>query len=180
MRNQSRRNAAAVNAGSMADIAFLLLIFFLVATTIARDQGVEVVLPPYYDGEPGKMADRNVLDILINAEDQLLIEGELATSKTLLNDLKSFITNPERRSDLPVSPKQAVISIRHHAHTSYDAYVNIYSIVKQAYIELRETEALRRYGHSFGLCNAAQRNDVRLAYPLRISEAEPFSEIAHQ
>lgn len=103
----------------MADIAFLLLIFFLVATTIARDKGIPVVLPPYYDGTPGKMADRNVLDILVNAQDELRIEGEPSSRATLLNDLKTFINNPTNNRDYPSDPQQAVISIRHHEKTSY-------------------------------------------------------------
>ncbi len=178
MRKSRTSSTPSVNAGSMADIAFLLLIFFLVATTIARDKGIDIVLPPAYDGEPGRVADRNVLSLLVNGDDQIMIEGAAATTADLESHLVAFITNPDQSPSLPSSPQKAIISIRHDVETSYEAYLDIYSIIKQAYNQLREDEAISRYGLAFDLCTVAQRNAIRQRYPLRISEAEPY--IAHQ
>jgi biopolymer transport protein ExbD len=78
-RNSSRsRMSNEINAGSMADIAFLLLIFFLVATTIVEDKGITVKLPPWSDEEvdPTKLNTRNVFSVLVNAQNQLLVRGE--------------------------------------------------------------------------------------------------------
>jgi biopolymer transport protein ExbD len=87
-----------VNAGSMADIAFLLLIFFLVTTTIASDKGILNILPPKQDpNQPPpevELNERNIFNILINANDQLLIEGEFRTTTEGLSDeIKKFILN---------------------------------------------------------------------------------------
>lgn len=178
MRKLRTTSTPSVNAGSMADIAFLLLIFFLVATTIGRDKGIDVVLPPVYDGEPGRVTDRDVLSLLVNADDMMMIEGVASTKADLETQLITFITNPEQSQSLPSRPDRAIISIRHHEETSYEAYLDIYSMIKQAYQQLREDEALSRYGLTFDLCSVEQRNAIRKLYPLRISEAEPY--LAHQ
>ncbi|MFT4537035.1 MAG: biopolymer transport protein ExbD, partial [Saprospiraceae bacterium] len=73
---RKRRKMPELNAGSMADIAFLLLIFFLVVTTVAEDKGIPVILPLYYVGPPGPVPENDVLTILINAEDNLLVESK--------------------------------------------------------------------------------------------------------
>jgi len=72
---RKKRTPPTLNAGSMADIAFLLLIFFLVVTTIAEDKGIPVILPEYYEGPPGPMPDRNVLALLVNGNNEILIES---------------------------------------------------------------------------------------------------------
>ena len=116
-----------LNAGSMADIAFLLLIFFLVVTTIAEDKGIPVILPEYYEGEPGPVADRNVLKILVNADDNVLIEAVPTEKKTIKDIVIEFVTNPQIEKDKPLSSKNAIISLQNDVNTSYEAYVKIYS-----------------------------------------------------
>jgi biopolymer transport protein ExbD len=90
-----------VNAGSMADIAFLLLIFFLVTTTIAEDKGVLVRLPPWSNEPPEnlKMNTRNVFSVLVNADDQLLVRGENMRVEDLKDATKLFISNPNKEAD---------------------------------------------------------------------------------
>ena len=89
-----------VNAGSMADIAFLLLIFFLVTTTIEEDKGVLVRLPPWSEEEPDilKFNKRNVYSILVNANNDLLVRGEPKQVGDLREDIKEFIMNPTKLS----------------------------------------------------------------------------------
>ena len=92
-----------INAGSMADIAFLLLVFFLVTTTIDTDYGVQRRLPPpqLEDVDPPKFKQRNVFVVLANANDQLLVEGELLDITELRDKAKEFILNPNNSEDLP-------------------------------------------------------------------------------
>jgi len=92
-RKKNNRVSNEVNAGSMADIAFLLLIFFLVTTTIDIDKGITVKLPPWSNEEvdPTKLNKRNVFSVLVNADDQLLVRGELAEVEELRERTKEFI-----------------------------------------------------------------------------------------
>ena len=100
---RGRRMTQEINAGSMADIAFLLLVFFLVTTTIDTDYGVQRRLPPpqLEDVDPPKFKQRNVFVVLANANDQLLVEGELLDITELRDKAKEFILNPNNSEDLP-------------------------------------------------------------------------------
>ena len=103
-----------VNAGSMADIAFLLLIFFLVTTTIDVDKGVLVKLPPWSNEPPPelKLNSRNVYSVLVNANNELLVRGEPKSVDNLREDTKIFIMNPRRMENMAENPKKAIISLK--------------------------------------------------------------------
>jgi biopolymer transport protein ExbD len=94
---KKRREAPAINASSMADIAFLLLIFFLVTTTIDVDKGIRVKLPPWSDDEPDplRLKTRNVFSVLVNANNELLVRGEPMEKADLRDKAKEFIMNPQ-------------------------------------------------------------------------------------
>ena len=114
------RKLKPINAGSMADIAFLLLIFFLVTTTIQNDQGLTLQLPPLSDTPPASIAERNLFKILINGENEILAEGELVEDLKLLPPrIKGFILNPQARKDLAVSPQKAVVSLKTHRGSGF-------------------------------------------------------------
>jgi len=164
-----------INAGSMADIAFLLLIFFLVTTTIDVDKGVLVKLPPWSEDEPDilDMKTRNVYSVLVNADNQLLVRKEPADIKTLKDNAKIFIMNPQKLDNMAEDPKKAIISIKNDRGTSYKTYLEVYNEIKAAYNELREEEAQRKYGKSFEYLNRDQQKEIRGKIPLVISEAEP-------
>ena len=164
-----------INAGSMADIAFLLLIFFLVTTTIVEDKGILVKLPPWSDEEPDitKLKERNVFSVLVNASNQLLVRGEPTNIGDLRDRTKEFISNPQRRDDLSESPKKAIISLKNDRGTSYGTYLEVYNELQAAYNELRNEEALKRFGKPYVDCNSQQRRDIRNDIPLILSEAEP-------
>jgi biopolymer transport protein ExbD len=165
MARKKGRMAQEVNAGSMADIAFLLLIFFLVTTTIASDKGVLNVLPPKQDpNQPPpeiKLNERNIFNILVNANDQLLVEGDFRDNTVgLTEEIKDFILNfgnPDEEgqalfNSLPASlrnraqrdpassdhpaPGGAVISIKTNRGTSYERYLEVLDIAKRAYFEI--------------------------------------------
>lgn len=175
MAKKKSREAPEVNAGSMADIAFLLLIFFLVTTTIDVDKGVLVKLPPWSEDEPEieKMKTRNVYAVLVNADDQLLVRGEPQSVNTLRANAKEFIMNPNKREDMAEKPTKAIISIRNDRGTSYKTYLEVYNELKAAYNELREESSNRQYGKSYANLTKELRKKIRSEIPLVISEAEP-------
>ena len=165
-----------INAGSMADIAFLLLIFFLVTTTIDVDKGIFVKLPPWSDEEPDitKLKKRNVLSVLVNAQNQLLVRGEPAKVDDLKDRTKEFIANPRRMEDLAEAPNKAIISLKNDRGTNYETYIGVYNELKSAYSELWDEESQRRFGEPYSdELPLAMRKEIRAKFPLVISEAEP-------
>ncbi|MEM9549499.1 MAG: biopolymer transporter ExbD [Bacteroidota bacterium] len=166
-----------INAGSMADIAFLLLIFFLVTTTIAEDKGVLVKLPPWSNEPPEnlKMNTRNVYSVLVNADNQLLVRGEPMKVEDLKDNTKLFISNPRKEQDKAEDPKKAIISLKNDRGTKYKTFLTVYNELKAAYSELRDEESAKRYGKKYDLLTKDQRAAIRSDIPLVISEAEPTS-----
>lgn len=164
-----------INASSMADIAFLLLIFFLVTTTIVEDKGILVKLPPWSEEEPDitKLLSRNVFSVLVNASNQLLVRGELTRIEELRKKTKEFISNPQRLENLAESPKNAIISLKNDRGTNYKTYLEVYNELQAAYNELRNEEALKRFGKEYEFCTNEQKAIIREDIPLVLSEAEP-------
>jgi biopolymer transport protein ExbD len=175
MSKSKNRMSNEINAGSMADIAFLLLIFFLVTTTIAEDKGVLVKLPQWSEEPPPEMKlnSRNVYSVLVNAQDQLLVRGEQMKIEELKNNTKIFIANPDKRSDMSENPQKAIISIKNDRGTKYKTYLEVYNELKAAYNELWEEAAMAKFGKNLSELTNAQQKEVKDAIPLVISEAEP-------
>ncbi|GJM33398.1 MAG: biopolymer transporter ExbD [Saprospiraceae bacterium] len=174
LNKKKRRQAPEVNAGSMADIAFLLLIFFLVTTVIESDSGIRIKLPPW---EPNIVVtpinEDNVLTVKVNANNDLLVEKERASTADLRQRTKLFIMNPQKLTTLPSNPKKAVISLQNDRGTSYETYLAVYNELKAAYRELWEEAALAQYQKSYELLDNQTRDKIREGIPLVISEAEP-------
>ena len=122
---KSRRfNSTSVDASSTADIAFLLLIFFLVTTTIVNDQGVLVKLPPYVENqEPENLPAKNVFSVKINGNNELLVEGKQIEMEELRASTKDFIMNPEQLPDRPSKPTKAIVSLMNDRNTMYGTYL---------------------------------------------------------
>jgi biopolymer transport protein ExbD len=171
------RFANEINAGSMADIAFLLLFFFLVTTTILEDKGILVKLPPWSDEPPEieRLKSRNVFSVLVNASNQLLVRGEMLDVENLRERTKEFILNPQRRDDLSESPSNAIISLKNDRGTSYETYLTVYNELQAAYNELRNETAQKRFGKEYAYLTVDQKKQIRDEIPLVISEAEPTS-----
>jgi biopolymer transport protein ExbD len=171
---KTRRDKQSVNAGSMADIAFLLLIFFLVTTTIVQDQGITVKLPPWEE-DPVKLSinENNVLSVYINVKNELLVEGD----RTAVNQLRAitqlFIANPLNDPKKPASPKKAVVSIICDRGTSYATFLAVYNELKAAYRELWDAAAQDNFGKRYSEITLEQQKSIREEIPLVISEAEP-------
>ena len=164
-----------INAGSMADIAFLLLIFFLVTTQIAEDKGVLTTLPPWSEDEPDitQLNERNVYSVLVNANNELLVRGEPMKPKDLRENAKEFIFNPEQRPDYAERPDKAIISLKNDRGTKYATYLEVLNELKGAYNELRNEEALRKHQKEFEFLEKVDQKAIRAKIPLVISEAEP-------
>lgn len=162
----------------MADIAFLLLIFFLMTATIDSDSGITVKLPPWSDEppDPMRLSERNVFSVLVNANDQLLVRDEPANLEELRERAKEFIMNPTGRPDLAASPTRAIISLKNDRGTTYHVYLEVYNELKGAYDELWNEESERMYGVPFSDdLTTAQKNEIRKKIPFVLSEAEPTS-----
>jgi len=180
-----------INAGSMADIAFLLLVFFLVTTTMDTDLGLARLLPPpiLEDVETPPIKERNVFVVLVNANDQLLVEGDLMEIDELREAAKEFIANPANEENLPEKKEKdvpffgkmmvskQVISLQNDNGTSYDMYIQVQNELAAAYNELRNEIAMDQFGVSYDALveagDKAKVKAVREVYPQRISEAEP-------
>ncbi|MDR1180511.1 MAG: biopolymer transporter ExbD [Bacteroidales bacterium] len=178
-----------LNTGSMADISFLLLTFFLLTSSINTDQGIQRRLPPPLKGDekPPKVNERNVLKILVNMYDQLLVNNEPMNN---VNELKArakeFISNPtnnphmaivklkyieELGREAPVS--DGIVSLQSDRGTSYKMYIAVQNQLAAAFDELRNEYSHQNYGKSFDNLSEEQRKGVQKVVPISISEAEP-------
>jgi biopolymer transport protein ExbD len=175
-KNSRDRMSNEINAGSMADIAFLLLIFFLVTTTIVEDKGITVKLPPWSEEDPDitKLKSRNVFTVLVNAQNDLLVRGESMDIASLREKTKEFITNPAKREDLAEIPTKAIITLKNDRGTNYETYVSVYNELKAAYDELWDEMCLRKYGVKYSDdLPLAWRKSIKDEIPMVLSEAEP-------
>jgi biopolymer transport protein ExbD len=187
----ARRELTEINAGSMADIAFLLLIFFLVTTTMDTDGGLTRKLPPMPEEQIEDMPEvkqRNVFEVLVNANDQLLVEGQLMLVSELREATMEFIVSDPNRADMPefkntdvpffgteYPVSKQIISLQNDRGTSYDMYIKVQNELVAAYNVLREDLAKDKFGITYDELSEEQRDAIREIYPQRISEAEPKS-----
>ena len=188
----AKRDAPEINAGSMADIAFLLLVFFLVTTTMDSDMGMMRKLPPTLPPDmpkPPPIKDRNVFVVLANSNDQLLVEGELMDITQLKEAAKEFIANPMNKEGLPEKKQvdvpilgtrmvsKQVISLQNDNGTSYKLYIQVQNELAAAYNELRDDLAMEEFGVTYSKLvedeDKPRVKAIRKVYPQRISEAEP-------
>ncbi len=154
-----KRSAPEVNAGSMADIAFLLLIFFLVTTTIETDSGLNRKLPPIEDViDPPLIKEKNILPVVINKYNQLLVEEEIVELKDLRSVAIDFLDNGggkgedacdfcrgKRSPSSSDNPVKAIISLKNDRETAYKVYISVQNELVAAYNELRNREFSRLY-----------------------------------
>ena len=165
--------APEINASSMADIAFLLLIFFLVTTEITEDRGIVTRLPPYEKADPTPIPASSLFQVLVNANDELLVRDEPIDISELRAAVKEFISNPDGRPDFPKTPRNALVSLKNDRGTTYATYVRVYNELLGAYNELWEEAAQAAYGMAYEALGDAEREVIRKRIPLVLSEAEP-------
>ena len=194
----AKRAAPEVNAGSMADIAFLLLIFFLVTTTIETDAGINRKLPPIEDNtEPPVIKQKNIFTVLLNGQDQLLVEDELMDLKDLRSAAIDFLDNNgdgscsyckgKKNPDSSDNPDKAIISLKNDRKTTYKTYIAVQNELVAAYNVLRDRRANALYGMSFSEMEANyndvnwpgnkdklkdQIEQIKVEYPQKLSEVQ--------
>lgn len=176
----TRKSDVTINSGAMADIAFLLLTFFLVTTQINNHQGLPILLPEFtLEPISTELNERNVFTIQINAANQFLIEEQQSTNVSGLRDeLKEFILNSKHSGKLSESPQKAVISIKADRGCSHAVFIQVVDEAQAAYYEIYSERA----GITPKAFRALDTNDpiqkliydkARLGVPMNISIAEP-------
>ena len=180
-----------INASSMADISFLLLIFFLVTTSMDVNQGLArrlpAPIPPDQKIEDTDINKRNLFVVKINWENKLLVQGQELDVKQLRAKAKEFIANPEDKADMPKLfeedfgqpfgtlkyTKEHVISVQNDMETQYQAYLDVQNELVAAYNELREECAQQYFHKSYNELDEEWQKKISKIYPQKISEAEP-------
>ena len=179
-----------INGGSMADISFLMLIFFLMVTTMDAETGLSRRLPPMPSEDQQvqdlKVNRRNILDVKINSKDGVMAGGEVILSDAQLEEIViEFLTNPTDSEKLPSKKvedieglgeypvSEGIISLQHDRSSSYKKYVEIQNVLVKALNTIRDQFARSNFGKVYNELDADQQEIVRKAIPNRISESEP-------
>ena len=183
------RKVPEINASSMADIAFLLLIFFLMTTTMNVDTGLARMLPPMPEKdqqqEDVEVKKRNIFTVLINKSDRLLVRGEPMDISMLKDKTKEFVLNPnndpnlsdQNEKDIPMLGKvmvsEGVVSLQNDRGTSYMMYMKVQNELVAAYNEMREDLSRSMFSKPYDKLSQDEKDAIGKAMPSRISEAEP-------
>ena len=185
-----KRKVPAVNASSSADIAFMLLLFFLMTSSMDTDKGLPRRLPPPVPKEHKEtdvdIKKRNLLVVLINSQNQILCGDEFIDIKQLKDRVKEFVSNPNNNEHMPekvevdvpyfgkqMVTKNHVISLQNDRGTEYQAYIDVQNEIAAAYNELRDDLSRQKFGKIFMELDEEQQKAVQQIYPQKISEAEP-------
>lgn len=185
----AKKKVPEINGSSMADIAFIALIFFLMVTTMDKEEGIARQLPPIppedQKVENQEVNRRNIIQVKINSNDRLLAGGVPMDVSQLKDKIKEFMTNPNDDPNLPekevkevkgigpVPVSKGVISLQNDRGTTYQAYITVQNELVKAINELRDDFSMRTFGKKYAKLDEEQQNAVREAVPQRISEAEP-------
>ena len=189
---RKKKSVPGINSSSTADIAIMLLIFFLITTSMDTDRGLARRLPPPPENQEQKQDDiivkeRNVLAVKLNKDDQLMVNGEVGFDiKQLRAKAKEFIVNPNDDPNMPEKHKKNipmfgevmitekhVISVQNDVGTSYNAYIQVQNELVAAYNELRNELANSKFGKDYAECSEDEKKAINEYYPQKISEAEP-------
>ena len=170
-------------------MAFILLCFFLMTTTMDQDKGLQRRLPPMPDPnqkvEDQKVNRRNIIVVKINSADRLLASSEPMDVSQLKDKIKEFLTNPNNDPNLPEKEEieienfgpcmvsKGVISLQNDRGTSYQAYMSVQNELVKAVNELRDAWAMNNFGKPYLSLDEEKQGIVRKAVPQNISEAEP-------
>ena len=193
----SKKNIPEINASSQADIAFTVLIFFLVVSTMDIDTGLVRMLPPMADPkvkqEDIKVKERNLLLVFVSGSGNIMAGGKVVTLEALRAKAKEFILNPtndkslpekkDEKIDMPDGSKwtypvsEGVISLQNTRDTSYERYIEVQNALTRAYNEVRDDLSMQKFGKSFDDLNDAERKVITKAIPMKISEAEPRKKV---
>ena len=185
----AKKKVPEINGSSMADIAFIALIFFLMVTTMDKEEGISRLLPPI-PPEDQKMEDlkvnrRNIIQVKINSNDRLLAGSQPMEVSQLKDKIKEFMTNPYDDPNLPEKEIQdipglgptpvskGVISLQNDRGTTDQAYITVQNELIKAINELRDDFSMKTFGKKYSKLDEDKQEMVRKAVPQKISEAEP-------
>ena len=183
-----KRKIGEINSSSMADIAFLLLCFFLVTTSMSTSTGLARQLPPPLDTPvpPTEINKRNLFVVKLNSQNQLLVQGEEMPLNGLREKVKEFIKNTDNNQHFPelkpvnipligdmMITKDHVISLQNDVDTQYQIYIAVQNELVAAYNELRDEISKQKFNKIFAELTEEQQDAVKKVYPMKISEAEP-------
>jgi len=185
------RKVPGLNASSTADISFILLIFFLITTSMDTDMGLTRRLPewdPNAQEEEVKIRERNIMTVLVNSNNEILCRGDVIDVSELKDLAKEFIANPQDLANLPakeeydikgfgtvVTTVKHVISLQTDRDTDYDIYFKVQNELSKAYNELRDEWCFQTFHKHWIDCSEDQQTYAKGMYPSKISEAEPKS-----
>jgi biopolymer transport protein ExbD len=185
----NKKKIPQINGGSLADISFLMLTFFLLTTTMDTDRGIARMLPPFSDQTEEidiRIRERDVLPVQINHRNEVGVRGQPIHLSQLKGITKDFLQNIEDLPNLPERfyteveffglipiTKNAVISLQTDRGTQYQVYLTVQNELQAAYNELRNEVAKRKFNLPYDELNDDQQRAIRVIYPQRISEAEP-------
>lgn len=185
----NKKKVPAMNTSSTADIAFLLLCYFLMTTTMGSQTGLSRRLPPMPDPnakvEDQKVNRRNIILVRVNSQDRLFAGNEPMDISQLKDKIKEFLSNPTNSPNLPEKTtidiegygscevSKGVISLQNDRGTSYRAYIAVQNELVKAIDELRDEFAYKNYGKPFIKLAEEYQDIVKKAVPSNISEAEP-------
>ena len=185
----AKKKVPEINGSSMADIAFIALIFFLMVTTMDKEEGISRLLPPIppedQKVENQEVNRRNIIQVKINSNDRLLAGSQPMDVSQLKDKIKEFMTNPYDDPNLPekeikdipglgpVPVTKGVISLQNDRGTPYQAYITVQNELIKAVNELRDDFSMKTYGKKYSKLDEERQEIVRQAVPQRISEAEP-------
>lgn len=184
---RKRQEIPALNTTSTADISFMLLIFFLVTSSMDADKGLLRQLPPPNDAteeQEVEIKKRNILELELDDHDQLTCNGEPATFVELTRRVEEFVANSDERVDLPEKSERElhllgrmrvsdrhVIAVKTAPSTTYNAYFEMQNAIVRGYYRVRNNLARQRFGHSYERCSQEERDVLAMVYPQRISES---------
>ena len=188
-----KKNIPEINASSQADIAFTVLIFFLVVSTMDVDTGIVRMLPPMADPnvkqEDIKVKERNLLLVFVSGSGNIMAGGKVISLNALKDKAKEFILNPLDDANLPEKKvtdlempdgskwaypvSEGVISLQNTRDTSYQVYIQVQNELTRAFNEVRDEVAMGKFGKKFADLDEAERKVITKAIPMKISEAEP-------
>lgn len=185
----SKRKTPGLNTQSTADIAFLLLCYFLMVSTMDQQSGLQRRLPPMPDKnqkiEDQKVNRRNIIVVKINSADRIFAGNGGIDISQLKDKIKEFLTNPSDNPNLPEKEvteiagfgkypvSKGVISLQNDRGTSYQAYIAVQNELMRAINELRDAFCMQHFGKPFSRVNGEQQEITKKAVPQNISEAEP-------
>jgi biopolymer transport protein ExbD len=186
----AKRKTPGINTGSMADISFLLLTFFLLTSSINTEQGIPRRLPPPSDTDKPidvQINKRNVFDVTVNFNDEIFANNEIVPLNQLTNRAKEFLENPMNAANLPEKEvklienmgeypiSKGVISLKNDQSTSYNMYVQVQNELQRAVNELRDKVSVQYFGKIYDKLDTALQKSIQKAVPMNISEAPPMN-----